>query len=85
MKRNKKNIKTLTLKDGSKYVGDIKNGKITGKGTFTYRDGSKYVGKFKNDKFDVKGILTLPNGKKYLGKFKNGKLVKSLIIVKNKN
>jgi len=32
------------------YVGEWKNGKYNGQGTFTYPDGSKYVGEFKDGK-----------------------------------
>ena len=35
---------TLTYKDGSKYVGEFKNGRLSGQGTFTWLDGVKYVG-----------------------------------------
>ena len=34
----------FTFPDGSKYVGEYKNGKCNGQGTFTTPDGFKYVG-----------------------------------------
>ena len=37
---------TLTYKDGSKYVGEFKDGKFSGQGTFTYKDGTTYFGEF---------------------------------------
>ena len=40
---------TLTTPDGSKYVGEFKNGKYHGQGTLTFRDGDKYVGEFKDE------------------------------------
>ena len=60
MKRNKKNIKTLIIKDGSKYIGEIKNGKLTGKGTFTLHDKTKYLGKFRYGKV-VKFLIIKKN------------------------
>ena len=35
---------TETLPDGSKYVGEWKNGKHHGQGTYTFHDGVKWVG-----------------------------------------
>ena len=34
---------------GAKYVGEWKNGKQHGKGTFTYASGGKFAGEWKND------------------------------------
>jgi hypothetical protein len=39
------------LTDGSKYVGEVKNGKLHGKGTMTYPDGRIEKGDWKNDEF----------------------------------
>ena len=62
-----KNGKWGWYKDGDekknyKYVGEIKNGKPNGQGTFTLPDGRKFVGKFKDCKSNGQGILTFPNG-----------------------
>ena len=66
---------TFTYPDGSKYVGEFKDGKIVnGQGTYTHPDGSKYVGEFKNDKKDGQGFDTDPDGSTYFGEFKNGNL-----------
>ena len=46
---NKKLTKKYT--DGRKYVGEFKDGKRHGQGTFTLADGSKEVGKFKDGNF----------------------------------
>ena len=58
---------------GSEYVGDIINGKRTGKGTLTYINGDKYVGDFVDGEFHGKGTVFLKNGKKMKGKWLNGK------------
>ena len=46
---NKKLTKKYT--DGRKYVGEFRDGKRHGQGTFTLADGSKEVGKFKDGNF----------------------------------
>ena len=45
-----------------KYIGEIKNGKPNGKGTYTFPDGKKYEGKFKDGKEQGQGTLTTPDG-----------------------
>ena len=60
------------LLDGAKYVGEWKNGKRNGQGTFTFPDGEKYVGEFKDGKRNGQGTYTFPDGKKYVGEFKDG-------------
>jgi hypothetical protein len=42
---------TQVYADGSKYVGQFKNGVSEGEGELILSSGEKYVGKFKNDKF----------------------------------
>lgn len=42
---------TQVYADGSKYVGDFKNGMSEGQGEFISANGEKYAGLFKNDKF----------------------------------
>ena len=61
---------------GSEYVGDIINGKRTGKGTLTYINGDKYVGDFVDGEFHGKGTVFLKNGKKIKGKWLNGERMK---------
>ena len=57
---------------GDKYVGDFKNGKMHGQGTYTFASGSKYVGQFKDGKNHGYGTYTYANGDKYVGEYKNG-------------
>lgn len=40
----------ITYADGSKYIGDILDGKRHGQGTYTWADGRKYVGAFENNR-----------------------------------
>jgi len=65
-----------TFKDkyGDKYVGEWKDGKHHGQGTFVeYPSGNKYVGQWKDDKRHGQGTMTYPDwgGMKYVGEFKD--------------
>ncbi len=58
---------------GKKYVGEFKDGKWHGQGTYISKDNTKYVGEFKYGQFHGQGTRTnLVNGTKYVGEFKNG-------------
>ena len=63
----------LISPDGRNYVGEWKDGKEHGQGTFTYLDGKMYVGEFKNGKWDGQGTFTFPNGNKGIGEFREKK------------
>ncbi len=72
---------TSTFADGSKYVGEFKNGKfLNEQGTLTFPDGSTYVGEWKNGKRNGQGTMTYPNGEKQVGEFKDGKYVGKLRV-----
>ena len=58
---------------GNKYVGEWKNGKIYGQGTYTFADGDKYVGDWRNNKPNGQGTFTFADGDKYVGEFRDGK------------
>jgi len=58
--------------NGSKYVGEWKNGNYHGQGTLTFPDGRKYVGEWKDGKFHRQGTLTFPDGTKFIGELKDG-------------
>ena len=59
--------------DGTKYIGEYKDGKNHGQGTFILPDGRKYIGEFKDDKYHGQGTFTLPGGQKYVGDWKDNK------------
>jgi len=58
-----------------KYVGEWKDGKKQGQGTFTYGkgkwEGEKYEGEFKDGYRHGQGTYTWSDGDKYVGEFKD--------------
>ena len=59
---------------GAEYVGEWRNGKFNGQGTFTFANGNKYVGEFRDGKFNGQGTVTYANGNKYVGVWRDGKI-----------
>jgi hypothetical protein len=43
-----------------KYVGEWKDGRKNGQGTYTYSDGGTYVGEFKDGQINEQGTKTYP-------------------------
>ena len=69
---------TYTVSNGDRYVGEFKNDKKHGQGTYYYLaenewKGDKYVGEYKDDKRNGQGTYTFANGNKYVGEFKDDK------------
>ena len=79
---------SLTYKDGSKYVGGFKNGRLSGQGTFTWGrgkfSGEQYVGEFLKGKRNGLGSQTFANGDIDHGIWQRGKLIKRIEISKKK-
>ena len=65
----------LKFPDGSKYVGEVKNGKRHGQGTYTWADGGKYVGEYKDGKQHGQGTYTGTDGTIKKGIWENGQLL----------
>ncbi|MBW6464478.1 MAG: DUF4282 domain-containing protein [Firmicutes bacterium] len=63
----------LIYPDGSRYRGEVKNGKRDGQGTLLKPDGTKYVGEWREDRPHGQGTITWADGRKYVGEWKNGK------------
>jgi len=67
--------------EGEEYIGEFKNGKFHGSGTWSDSDGEKYFGQFENGKFHGQGTWSFhglgtsskSDGDKYVGQFKHGK------------
>jgi len=63
---------TTAEKDTLGYVGELRDGKRNGQGTFTYASGSKYTGEWRDDKKHGQGTFFYDNGAKYVGEFRDG-------------
>ncbi len=48
---------------GTKYVGEWKDDKFNGQGTYTYANGTKYVGEWKDSKYHGQGTHTFADGR----------------------
>jgi|SRR6516162_4881952 hypothetical protein len=69
-------IGTYTFFDGRKYVGEFRDDKCNGQGTFTYPNGEEagiYVGEFRDGKRNGQGTYTWRSGWKFVGDWKDGK------------
>ena len=62
-----------TFEDGSTYVGEFRDGKLHGQGTYTFPSGTEYVGEFKDGKFHGQGTYTYVDGGRYVGEFRDDK------------
>ena len=62
---------TVRFSSGDKYVGQVKNGKQHGQGTYTWANGNKYVGEWKDGKWHGDGIF-YEHGGRTVGEFKMG-------------
>jgi prepilin-type processing-associated H-X9-DG protein len=63
--------------NGHKYVGEYKDGKRNGQGTFTFANGEKYLGKFKNGKYNGQGIFTFADGHVQEGIWADDKFIRA--------
>ena len=53
--------------DGSQYIGDWADNRISGKGIYTWLDGRMYDGEWLNNNMHGKGCYTWKDGRKYEG------------------
>ena len=60
---------------GWTYIGEFKNDKFNGQGTFTFPSGEKHVGKWKNQLPNGQGVHTYTDGRIEEGIFENGKFL----------
>ena len=63
---------TYTWENGTKYVGEYKDGKQHGQGIKTWAGGNKYVGEWRDGEQHGQGIKTWANGDKYVGEWRDG-------------
>jgi len=63
----------IVVRDGQRYEGNWKNGKMNGVGEYTWPNGDHYIGEYLNDLKHGKGVLKKVNGEVYDGAWKEGK------------
>jgi len=59
--------------DGAKYVGEFKDNKYHGKGTYAFASGDNFDGSYKDGKRNGQGTYNHTSGDKYTGEFRDGK------------
>ena len=59
---------------GDKYVGEWKDNKTHGQGTYTWANGDKYVGEYKDGVRNGEGTTINYDGSKYVGEYKHDKM-----------
>ena len=65
------------MPDGFKYIGDWKNGEISGEGVATYANGDVYEGTFVAGKRQGEGTMRYAAGQEASGEWKNGALMQA--------
>ena len=71
----------VTYSDGNRYVGQFKNNKRHGNGTFIHVDGrGEYEGDFQENKFHGFGIMKFTDNIQYAQEYENGKRITSSLI-----
>ena len=66
-------IATETYPSGDRYIGEWKDNKKNGKGTYIFVQGGEYIGDWKDDNSNGQGTFTYSSGEKYTGEWKDGK------------
>ena len=68
---------TYVYKDGTKYIGNFKEGRAHGQGACYYVSGDKdrYIGEWANHNYNGKGVLVYKSGKMERGVWQRGKLI----------
>ena len=64
---------TIVEPNGTKFVGEHRDGSKEGKGVLTFKSGHTYKGEFKNDAQHGHGEETLVGGQKYVGEYREGR------------
>ena len=64
----------LSPRDKELYVGDFKDGKFHGQGSYTWVNGNVYIGQWKDGAMHGQGTLTFANRDKHVGLWMHGQL-----------
>jgi hypothetical protein len=70
----------VVFPDGSKYIGQIKDGKRHGHGRFINPDGSEYRGEFRNGEPHGKGISISSDGRRKRVSYDSGRMIEAHLI-----
>ena len=62
---------TTDGKQTSRYEGDVRDGKLNGRGVFTYPNGSCYTGEFRDNLRSGRGTMAFLNGNSYDGQWRD--------------
>ncbi|MBF0316119.1 MAG: hypothetical protein HQK52_22045 [Oligoflexia bacterium] len=65
----------ITYGDGSKYTGEIKDGRPNGKGVLNAKDSVRYIGSFKDGQKQGAFTVNYPDGSSNIQNYTDGKLV----------
>jgi len=68
------------MEELDKYEGQVKNGKMHGKGKLTNSKGIIFEGTFENGRPEGEAIITMPDGKVYQLLIKEGNLIERKLI-----
>ena len=63
---------SLTLPDGKRFEGELRDGLPHGAGIVTSPDGTRYEGEFREGKMHGQGVVSHPDGIRYAGEFRDG-------------
>ena len=64
-------VHVVTLDDGSRYEGEIKNDRRNGHGVMTWVNGDRYDGEWKDGERTGRGVITWASGSRYDGEWKD--------------
>ncbi len=65
-------FRRITWANGDEYVGEVKDGKINGKGKYTWSVGDVYEGEWNDGKLHGQGIMTYRDGRREIGTWQDG-------------
>ena len=82
---NKINNQEIKFNDG-RYIGEVVNGLLEGKGIFYGYNGDRYEGEWRNGKQEGKGIFFWNDGDRYEGDWRKGNMegkgIKYFLLIK---
>ncbi|MFO0000445.1 MAG: phosphatidylinositol-4-phosphate 5-kinase, partial [bacterium] len=68
----KPKVQEKLFQDGSKYWGELIDGRRSNKGIYFYKNGDTYIGDWRDDKFHGHGYYIFAKGERYEGELVQG-------------